>query len=217
MSKNLSILKTFKTISATVMFLLFFASANAQTKKGTIALSGKTGLNFLSSNTTILRDSSSTNQLTDNQFGFDVGLGYFVANNFAIGFSGSYSYDDNKFEAANYSPATTETITTTLAVVPQLIYYFPLEGKLKPTLTIGGGYTWLKQRASNITTNNNTTYSLSGPSFNGAAGISYFFTHSVSFDLGLQYSYDKLNDKLNTRIYQKQNTVLATLGVTIFF
>ncbi|MEJ7673293.1 MAG: hypothetical protein WKF59_11405 [Chitinophagaceae bacterium] len=42
-------------------------------------------------------------------------------------------------------------------------------------------------------------YSLAGPSFNGAAGISYFITPFVAFELGLQYSHNKLNDKLNTQ------------------
>ncbi|MEJ7673294.1 MAG: hypothetical protein WKF59_11410 [Chitinophagaceae bacterium] len=78
-----------------------------------------------------------TNKLKDNQFGFNLGVGYFVADNFAVAVSGAYSYTFDRFEATNYSPATTETITTTLAVVPQLIYYFPVEGKLKPSLSIG--------------------------------------------------------------------------------
>lgn len=199
------------------MSLLCFIQSYSQTKKGVFILSGKTDLNFLSSKTTILRDSFATNTLKDKQFGFNLGAGYFVADNFAIAITGAYSYDDNKFEAVNYSPATTETITTTLAVVPQLIYYFPVQGKLKPSLSIGAGYVWLKQRNSKFTGNNNQVYSLAGPTFNGAAGISYFITPSVAFELGLQYSHNKLNDKLNTRVMQKQNTVAGTFGVSIFF
>lgn len=184
-----------------VLFLFLFAPAFSQTKKGTIILSGKTDLNFLFSKTTIFHDSTATNTLKDNQSGFEIGVGYFVADNFAVAISGAYSYTYEKFEAVNYSPATTETITTTLAVIPQLIYYFPLEGKLKPSLSIGAGYTWLKERDSRTTVNNNMVYSLAGPSFNGAAGVSYFITHSVALELGLQYSHNKLNDKLNSRIY----------------
>ena len=209
--------KTLKNISAVILFLFLFATGFSQTKKATFVLSGKTDLNFLFSKTTILHDSTATNTLKDNQSGFEIGVGYFVADNFAVAISGAYSYTYEKFEAVNYSPATTETITTTLAVIPQLIYYFPLEGKLKPSLSIGAGYTWLKERDSRTTVNNNMVYSLAGPSFNGAAGVSYFITQSISFDLGLQYSHNKLNDKLNSRIYQTQNGVSGTLGITIFF
>lgn len=145
-----------------------------------------------------------------------MGVGYFIADNFAVAVSGAYSYAYERFEAVNYSPATTQTITTTLAVVPQLIYYFPLKGKLRPSLSVGAGYVWLKQRDTRYTGNNNEVYSLAGPSYNGAAGVSYFITKAMAFELGLQYSHNKLNDKLNTRVFQKQNAVAATLGISIF-
>jgi hypothetical protein len=201
----------------TVILFLFLLTVGFSQTKGTIILSGKTDLSFLFSKTTIFHDSAATNTLKDNRSGFDLSAGYFLADNFAIALSGVYSYDDNKFEAVNYAPATTETLTTTFAIIPQIIYYFPLEGKLKPSLSIGAGYTWLKQRDSRWTGNNNEAYSLAGPSFNGALGISYFITHVIAFDLGAQYSYNKLNDKLDTRVFQKQNAFAATLGVTIFF
>jgi len=209
--------KKLKPFTLVILPLLCFIQSYSQTQKGAFILSGKSDLSFLFSNTTIERDSIATNKLKDNQFGFNVGVGYFVADNFAVAVSGAYSYTFDRFEATNYSPATTETITTTLAIVPQLIYYFPLEGKLKPSLSIGAGYVWLKQRDSKFTGNNNQVYSLAGPSVNGAAGISYFITPSVAFELGLQYSHNKLNDKLNTRVMQKQNTLAGTFGVSIFF
>lgn len=207
-----------KKIPILAIFFLHIALTHcySQTKKGTILLSGKTDLNFLFSKTSISMDSVVTNQIKDAQFGFDLGAGYFVADDIAIALSATYDYNDSKFAPVNYNPASTETITTTLALIPQLIYYFPVKGKIKPSLTIGAGYTWLKERSSTVTTNNNFVYSLSGPSYNAAGGISYFITKSVAFDMGIQYTHNKYNDKLNTRVSRKQNAVAGMAGVTIF-
>ena len=206
-----------KKISIVISFLLLFSAGYSQTKKGTFVLSGKTDLNFLFSNTTTSRDSISTSKIDDEQFGFNIGFGYFVADNFVIALSGAYSYSYSKIVAANFSPAATENITTTLGLIPQVSYYFPLEGKLRPSLSIGAGFLWLKERNSKVTTNNNTVYSLAGPSFNGGAGLSYFITQSVAFELGLQYTHNRLKDKARTNVIQKQNVVAATLGVSVFF
>lgn len=208
--------KTLKKISTTVLFLSLFFASYSQTKKATLVLSGKTDLNFLFSNTTISRDSMDIPKSKNNQFGFNLGVGYFVADNFALALSGAYSYTDNKFEPFDFDPGK-EAITTTLAVVPQMIYYFPSEGKLKPSLNIGAGYLWLKQRASYASSNNNIVYSISGSSFNGAAGVSYFITKSIAFDVGLQYTHNRLRDKMRMNEIQNQNIVAGTLGVTIFF
>jgi outer membrane protein len=202
-----------KTLSALIFFLFLFAAGYSQTEKGTFALSGKTDLNFLLSNTTLSRDSIDSDKTKSNQYGFTVGFGYFIANNFMIGLSGAYSYVDSKIE----SPASIENITSTLAVIPQLSYYFPLEGNLKPLLTIGVGYLLLRERDSRATGNNNVVYSLSGPSYSGAAGVAYFITQSVAFDLGIQYAHNRLKDKEKSNEIQKQNIVAGNFGVSIFF
>jgi len=206
-----------KIISIVLLFLFFLTAGYAQTGKGTIILSGKTDLNFLFSKTTISRDSIATNTLKSNQFAFNLGAGYFVANNIVVALSGAYSYTDNKSETLNSGFAANETITTTLAVVPQLIYYFSSTGKLRPSLSAGIGIVWLKERDTKVSINDHTVYSLAGPSFNAAGGLSYFITRSVAFEIGLQYSHNRLKDKINTGIVHKQNTVAPTLGVTIFF
>jgi len=206
-----------KIFSIIVLFLLFSTASYSQTEKGTFALSGKTDLNFLFSNTTIGTDSIKTGSIKNNQFGFTICAGYFVADNFSIALSGVYSYSFTRIEPNVYDPIGSENITTTLAVVPQLSYYFPLQGKLKPSLSVGAGYIWLRERDSNVSGNNNTVYSFAGPSFNGGAGLSYFITESVSFDLGLQYSHNRLKDKMQTNEIQKQNIVAGTFGVSVFF
>lgn len=147
-------------------------------------------------------------------FGFTMGFGYFIADNLIVAFSGAYSYNFTKIELVNYRSG---NITSTLAVVPQLGYYFPFEGKLRPSLSIGAGYLWLRERDSKVYGNDNIVYSLAGPSFNAEAGLSYFITQSVSFDLGAQYTYNRLEDKFIKYEVQKQNIVAGAFGVSIFF
>lgn len=84
-------------------------------------------------------------------------------------------------------------------------------------LAIGAGYGWLEERDSRVTDNNNTVYSLSGPAFTGGGGVSYFITSSISFDLGLQYSYSRFKDKFMAEQIQKQNQFAGRMGVSVFF
>lgn len=204
-------------ISIIIFFLLVCVGSYSQTKKGTFALSGKTDLNFLFSNTTIGTDSVQTGRIKSNQYGFTVGAGYFVADNFLVALSGAYTYLYTRSYPGYYAPVNNENITTAFTIVPQLTYYIPFEGKLRPSLTIGAGYLSLKERDTKVFGNNKVVYTLTGPSFNGAAGLSYFITKSISFDLGVQYAHNRLKNKQQTNEIRKQNIVAGNIGVSVFF
>ena len=206
-----------KILFFALLFLFLCSSAFAQTQKGNFVLSGKTGLNFLFSTGTSGTDSIQAAKTKSNEYDFTVGAAYFIANNVSVGFSGTYSYNYSKVETNNYINNTSQTITEALTIVPQIQYYFPIDGKLKPSAAIGAGYVWLQQRDSRVTENYNKVYSLSGPSFYGGVGASYFITKSVSFDLGFQYSYIKLKDKMGSDQIQKQNQLAGTMGISVFF
>ncbi|MEJ7673313.1 MAG: hypothetical protein WKF59_11505 [Chitinophagaceae bacterium] len=120
--------KNTKVLYRNTVLALLYSILPAKPKKGAFILSGKTDLNFLFSNTTIERDSIATNKLKDNQHGFNLGAGYFVANNFAVAVSGAYSYTYDRFEATNYSPATTETITHNPTVSARMRRWFCVLG-----------------------------------------------------------------------------------------
>ena len=75
----------------------------------------------------------------------------------------------------------------------------------------------LQERDSKVTDNNNEVYSCSGPSFAGRVGLSYFINRSVSFDLGLQYSYNRLKNKLNEIQTYNVNAFAVTLGSNDIF
>ncbi len=202
----------------TALLLLFFCSAAfAQTEKGTFVLSGKTDLNFLFSKTTIGTDSIETGKLKSNQYGFTAGVGYFIANNFSLGIYGTWLYNYSESETLDNPSFRYKNIVQSYTLLPQFSYYFHVEGKLKPLVGGGIGYAWVEERDSRIIDNNNRLYSLRGPSFVGVAGISYFINKSISFDLGLQYSYNKLKDKVQPEIVHKENVFAARLGISAFF
>ena len=200
-----------------LLFLSLCSSTFAQTQKGNFVLSGKTDLNFLFSNITTGTDSVKTGETKSDQFGFTAGVGYFIADNLSVGIFGTYSYNYSKIGSSNYQPSFTQNITQSFTILPQLQYYFPLEGKLKPFVAIGAGYGWLQERDSRVTENNNKAYSLSGTAFTGGAGVSYFIITSVAFDFGFQYSYNRLKDKMIENQIWKEKQFAGRLGVSVFF
>jgi hemolysin activation/secretion protein len=86
---------------------------------------------------------------------------------------------------------------------------------MKPAVTIGIGYLSSRERDSKVPDNNNLVYSLKGPSYDAAAGLSYFIIPSASFDLGVQYTHNRLKDKLRIHEIEKQNIIAGTFGTTI--
>ena len=206
-----------KNYIPTSLLIFFCTSVFAHTEKGKFALSGKSDLNFLFSNTAIFTDSVEIGKMKSNQYGFTAGFGYFIMDNLNVGFSGTYSYNYTKTNGGTYPSFSGENITKSFTILPQINYYYPLEGKLKPSVVVGAGYVWMQERDSKVTDNNNEVYSFSGPSFAGGAGLSYFISRSVSFDLGLQYSYNKLKNKLNTIQTYNVNAFAGRLGITVFF
>ena len=206
-----------KNYMPALLFLFLCSSTFAQTEKGNLVLSGKTDLNFLFSNITTGTDSVQTGKTKGNQFGLTAGAGYFVADDLALSIFGTYSYSYSKIGASNYQPSNTQNITQSLTILPQLQYYLPVEGKLKPFVAIGAGYIWLQERDSRFTENYNKVYSLSGPAFTGGIGVSYFITTSVAFDLGFQYSYNRLKDELIDNQIMKEKQFAGRLGVSVFF
>lgn len=145
-----------------IPFLLFlfvcFPPSFAQTQKGKFVVSGKTDLNFLFSKITTGTDNVRTGDSKSEQYGVTAGAGYFLIDNLSMGISRAYSYTYSKTGASNYGSSNTQNITQSFTILPQLQYYFPIEGKLKPFLAIGVGYMWLQERDSRITDNYNKVY-----------------------------------------------------------
>ena len=206
-----------KSFIPTLLLMFFCSSVFAQTNKGNFVLSGNTNLNVLFSNTSVGTDSIETGKIKNNQFAFTAAAGYFLIDNLTAGISATYSYDYTTSKPGMYGESSVGTITQSFTIMPQVNYYLPVQGKLKPFVGIGVGYLWLEQKDSRVNENENKVYSMSGTSLSGGAGLSYFINQSVSFDLGFQYYHNHLKDKMNPEQIRKQNAVSGTLGVSVFF
>lgn len=190
--------KTMLLVLSTIAFIY----VHAQTEKGRFAIAGNTDLSFLAVNSKTITDSITSQEVKTRRFEVNPSLAYFVADNFAVGVSGTFTYN--------------RTIANTplgylhnwaAGVIPSLTYFFPVSSSFKPTLSAGVGYLWLFDEGVDA----------NGLTYNGKAGVSYFVNKNVSLDLGVQYTVNRLNDNQDDRRKYHQNAVGALFGASIYF
>ena len=142
-----------------LMFLLLACTslgAFAQTEKGNLMVGGQLNLN--------------TNE-DGSEFRFNPQLGYFFANNFALG--GQFSFDFSK--AGNVR-------VNEFGVGPFARYYFG-KGQTKPFLVSAVDYLSTSTKANNIEVNSN------GWSFLAGAGFAAFLNRTVALEGIIGYRY----------------------------
>lgn len=191
-----------KTIMIAVIASLYFFTASAQTEKGRFALSGKTDMSLMFEKTTFKVDSVSGGKQSSKAFNANLGAAYFVADNLAIGVSGSFQYKRVDDEAFGYLQ------NYVAGVMPSVTYFFPLKGNLKPNISAGAGYLWFFT----------SELDAEGLSLNIAPGASYFVNRNISLDLGVQYAHSNLkNNSWNSDITYKQQTLGLLAGLSLYF
>ncbi len=182
---------------------LYFLNASAQTEKGRFAISGKTDMSLMFGKTTLVVDSASGQKQNSKAFNANLGFAYFVANNLAVGVSGSFQY--KRVDADNSIGYLQNYVA---GVIPTVSYFFPLKGNLKPNISVGAGYVWFFT----------SKLDAEGLSLNAAPGVSYFVNQNVSLDLGVQYSYNTLkNTSHYSGISYKQQTIGLLAGLSVYF
>lgn len=205
-----------KFFVAVISLLFFYNTSYSQTKQGNFTVSGGTDINLLFSNTDPGMDDVVDDDVRSQDYSFNAGLGYFVIDNLAVNITASYQYSYYKKQLF-LDPVYEEDIQYTVGIIPSLTYFFPVKGNLKPNVSLGAGYVALKERNNQHSTPQNVVYHYCGLSLNAGAGISLFLNKNMSFDLGLQYSENKLNDKAGDNRSQLQNIFGAMAGVSVYF
>lgn len=180
----------------------------AQTEKGSFVLAGSTGLQF-SSGTTKTNYYGNEGEYKASTFSFTPTFAYFVVDDLAIGLSSTFTSmekSENEFEMS----------ASSLTVLPTVLYYLPLEGKLRPFVQAGIGWS---STSSDYTNGSNSSEesSASGLAFNFGGGIAYFIRENISIDLGLLYSSVKLTDSDNKSIIEKQGNLGFNIGLSVYF
>lgn len=198
---------------------LFFVStlaAFSQTEQGKVVISGNTNVQFLFSHADPDLDDVVDNWKKTENVSLQAGVGYFIIDNLAIKLSGTYEYVYSK-KKIFLDPVYAESIQTSLTILPSVTYFFPVTGKLRPSLDGGIGYVDIEEKNNGASGNEYQKHHYGGLSLNGGAGISYFFNRSFSADLGLRYTHHKLNDKAGKNLSQVQNNFGVHGGLAVYF
>jgi len=160
------------------MVLLSSGTIFAQTNKGNFVLSGGTSLQFISGTekyTSVgeMEDETKTTSLT-----FVPSFAYFVIDNLAIGLNGNIMTSTEKYDSGS------KNVVNTIMIIPSALYYFPMEGKIRPLIQIGAGWASMSDKYIPKTgaSDKNSGHGLV---LNFGGGIAYFINENVSCNFGL--------------------------------
>ena len=199
MKKNLKI--------SYVLFILtgFAAVATAQTEKGNFLLSGSGSLDFASISLKLENDNTSEDAGKISTVEFTPGVGYFIANNLAVGLEFALSSASQKEDGDKY------TETTTM-LMPFARLYFG-KNNVKPFVQAGIGPGWEKLGYSN----DKETENLTGYEFDG--GLAIFIGQNISLDFILGYGRATANitDYRNVEWKSTSSGIGGSIGFSIVF
>lgn len=182
-----------------------------QTTKGKFILSAGTGVQFTGSNVKSVVDGKTQRESDKvNSFSFMPTFGYFVIDNLAVGLSSNISTTTYKYSTGD------KYISNSTLIMPIAMYYFPMDGKIRPLVQIGVGYSSIRVNYVPKTFNNSKeTYS--GPAYNFGGGVSYFISEDISFNFGLSYTKSTLTKSTQNEFKQKRGDFGSNIGISIFF
>jgi Opacity protein and related surface antigens len=193
------------------LFVVLVVSMNSygQTSKGNYIVSGSTGLQFLSSNTKNVYDGETQNEFDTKTFSFNPSAGYFIVDNLAIGLSFNITSNKSELDDNNYNKSTSTLIA------PTAMYYFPVDGKIRPFAQLGLGLQSVTNKVKMSYSENKQT--LNGFAVNVGGGVSYFVSNHVAVELCLSYTKSNLKDTDNEKLKLKQGTFGSNIGISLFF
>lgn len=191
------------------VLVLFSCFSIAQTQKGKFLIEAGSNLSGTFANDSYDSGNGLLQKSTNNQYSVQVGVGYFIFNNFVFGVEPTLKYVINKGKTAN-----DKLTSTNLSIGPILRYYIG-KTKIKPLVQANLG--WLSGNSKyTISTLNSTTKS-SGLNYGGGLGVAFFVNESVSFDgiIGYSYSTTKSTDSNSNNTTQTSGDIGFIVGLTI--
>lgn len=193
--------------------LVLFGAVNAQMEKGSWIVSGKTGIDFSSVNTTYKNGGQSTDGPKVRTFSITPSVGYFAVQNLSIGLdlgftSTKTTYQNSQFDA-NY-----EQKNSQFTLMPTATYYFPTGSMFRPYLGAGIGYGSLTQ-TENFYGNKNSN---DGLVWGAKGGFVYLLNSTVGLDLGVAYNNFTVNEEVQGTEYKTiADGIGVSAGVSLFF
>ena len=196
-----------KKLGLLLIVLMTTITIFGQTTKGNFVLSGATGLQFISSSETSVYHGGDGIESKISSFSFMPTFGYFIEDNIAIGLSGNISTQTVKYSFGKMK-------SNSVVIMPTFLYYFPLDGKIRPLVQAGFGYSSEKSPYNSDYSVGNFKYS--GAVVNLGGGISYFITEKTSINFGLSYTRSNLNRSDDSADKIKRGEFSSNIGISVF-
>ena len=188
-----------------------FTSANshAKTKQGNIVLSGSAG--FISSfyNIKVVYDGETYNEYNMNSVSLQPSFGYFIIDDLAIGLSSTITLNSSKYEDGD------KYEETTFLIVPTALYYFPIEGNIRPLIQAGIGFggSSSKDIPKSGDDEKGSTF---GPVFNFGGGAAFFVRENISLNLGISYTSSNFTNSDDNKLQMKQGNFAGNIGISVY-
>lgn len=192
----------------TIMLVLVAFTINAQTEQGKWMVSGATGLQFGSMTTKQVYDGYSDDKAKTSIFSLMPSINYFVMDNLAVGLGLNYSSSTVKYDGDK------DTTSSTM-FIPNAVYFFPVDGNVKPFAQIGAGYASMVEEYSGSGYSGEEKYA--GFVYNLGGGVAYFVQENVSFNFGLSYTGGSLEHDTDSNYEIEQSNFAANIGISVFF
>lgn len=196
-----------------LLFTLLFAGFTgfSQTTKGRIIVSGAAGLNVSAGTVNHEYDGNEFGEIKQTTIQFTPSFGYFVIDNLAVGLSGNISSTTQKDDESD-----DKYNSTSLAIAPTAMYFFPVDGKIKPFVQLAVG---LSSTTNKYTPDEgpNDKESYSGLLMSGGGGVAFFINDNVSFNGGLSYNRTSMTDSDDDNYKLKQGILSGNIGVSVYF
>ena len=182
---------------------------NTNTKQGNIVVSGSTGIIAGFYNYKDVYDGETYDKYSMNTISLSPSFGYFIMDDLAVGLASTISLNTYKDEDGDKSNQ------TTYMVIPTAIYYFNVEGNVKPLVQAGvgfggGSYKYIPKSG------NDSKSSSFGPVFNFGTGAAYFVNDNISINFGLSYTIANFTDSDDNKYKTKQGNFGVNIGIAVY-
>lgn len=199
-----------KLLMVVILLIMTAQSSFAQTIKGNFVLSGGTGLQFVSSNVKNVYDGETEYEDKISSLSVMPSFAYFVIDNLAIGLNSTITTATSKDEDGD------KDVSISTMILPTALYYFPMEGKIRPIVQVGIGlssetYKYIPKSGDD------EKMSYSGLAFNFGGGFAYFIKENISLNFGVSYTKATLTDSDDDKSEVKQGNFGSNIGLSIYF
>jgi len=193
----------------TVIILIFSVlSSFGQTEKGRFLVGAGSDLNFNFLSTQSETDEYESDKIKDSSFEISTDVGYFIANNFAVGIGMIYSNSTKKEDEDKFK-------SSTFAAGPFVRYYFGQQ-KIKPFLHSALAFGKSIEEYDTSYMDDKNDYSLISYEFGG--GISLAIAKNIACELGLAYGVANASftDYYNQDVETTAKGIAGNFGFTVF-